>query len=210
MRYGSLLIGVICALASGCASNGRVAARYLQRHPAELQAALDNLALWQKAQRSTVDKQNVVHLRREIFDESCGTILGSRSANQQIALFSDHNCHFCEAAIKAIETSPRFIQGDVNIVVRELPVVAKDSRLRALLALKAAAHNRYYASAPPNGSDQILQDFASDRCGDSELDRNIALAKALNITATPVFIVDDDIKRGWGPRSADFRLFWKL
>ena len=46
-RFLLALVKVIAVIgtggASGCASDGRAAARYLQSHPAELQLALDNL-----------------------------------------------------------------------------------------------------------------------------------------------------------------------
>lgn len=208
MTAGRFVAFGMSVLLQACTADGHASAVYLQSHPEELQKALDALAQWQGTQQSITDRRNVSTYHSALYDASCGSIVGSPQASRKVVMFSDHNCHFCSAALTSIGTSKNLKNGSIALIIRELPVIGKDSRQLALRALQSARNGRYENSVITVQDKAVDGDFATSRCGNTELDRNLRLAANLGISATPAFIVDGTLKRGWGPKSPDFTPFW--
>lgn len=143
-----------------------------------------------------------------------GAVGGNPAGRIKIVEFSDYNCGFCRSSVADVE---RLIaeNNNIQIVYREVPILAPSSRDAALWALAAAKqgkhsafHKAMFAGERPDtasirvaanaaGLDLVAaQSFVASREAKAEVDNNIALMQQIGFSGTPTFIIGDQILEG--------------
>jgi protein-disulfide isomerase len=135
-----------------------------------------------------------------------GAAFGPEDADVIIVEFTDYACGYCRRTVADLD---RLLAEDkrVRVVFRELPILSSQSDLAARAALAAARVGRYEAvhRALFSGGQLTPEKIqavsgGSDGQGDqaiaAEIERNIALAQSLQVSATPSFVIGDRIISG--------------
>lgn len=163
----------------------------------------------QQMQKAQTEAQQLVNQHAStIFIAKDMPVLGNAKGDATVVEFLDYQCHHCKDMSSVVE---QLIKKDSNVrvVVRELPIFGGQSTVAAKAALAAnrqgnfaAMHKALFDLTPPLNHDSIIaaakkagldtqqleKDMASEAV-EAKLKANFALAKRLNIMATPTFIV---------------------
>ncbi len=134
---------------------------------------------------------------------------GAQDADVVLVEFFDYACGYCRKSNADIE---RLLREDkkLKVVWRELPVLGPDSQAAAELSLAAAQQGRFKAfydrlfeSGRPTPEAQAQ---AGGALGvrrqpgrpefQAELDKNFQLARAINASGTPTFVVGNKVLQG--------------
>ncbi|MEM6728612.1 MAG: DsbA family protein, partial [Pseudomonadota bacterium] len=156
-----------------------------------------------------------------LFDDGHSWVGGNPEGDITIVEFLDYRCSFCRRAFPEVE---ELVASDdnVRIIVKEFPILGVQSDLASRFAIAAkivggddaykTAHDALMAFEG-NVSDVSLSRLASELDLDgpaisatmetTEVDdiiaKNFELARALQITGTPTFIIGDQVVRGFVP-----------
>ena len=148
--------------------------------------------------------------RAEIETPYPGAWAGARDGDVTLVEFFDYACGFCRQSVPDVE---RLLAEDkkLRIVFRELPILGPGSEDAAKVSLVAARqghfldfHRKMYGSSRPDAASIAKARTASGvAAGDvaapeiaAEVEKNIALARTLNLTGTPSFVVGDQVLNG--------------
>ena len=196
-------VAVMASSGTPVATNDRTAIEkivrdYILSHPEILPEAMDNLRAREMAK--------VVNANRKALETPfAGAWEGAADADVTIVQFFDYNCSFCRASMADIE---KLLATDkrVRVVYRELPVLGPDSENAARISLAAAKAGKYaafhravYAAGQPEprAVERIAKGlgvdltFASDPAAMAEINANLGLARPLQITGTPAWVIGD-------------------
>lgn len=135
---------------------------------------------------------------------------GNPNGDVTVVEYSDFACPYCKQTTADID---RVLKEDKNIkvVFRELPILSEASNDAALMALAAAKQGKYFAfhktmfatgrptpstiesAAREVGMDLVAaRQFAQSSEAQQELQKNIDLARRLQFTGTPAWVIGDD------------------
>jgi protein-disulfide isomerase len=93
--------------------------------------------------RSTRQERGIATHAAEIFRSPRSFVVGNPQGDVSIVAFLDYNCPYCRQGApdlaRLIETD-----GKVRLVLKELPVLGKDSEEAARIALAATAQGKYF------------------------------------------------------------------
>ena len=176
---------------------------YILAHPEIIPEAMAKL------QRHETGKL-VSGSRKELETPFSGAWAGARDGDVTLVEFFDYACGFCRQAVPDVE---RLLAEDkrLRIVFRELPILGPGSDEAAKASLVAAKqgkfldfHRRMYAAGrPTNATITKARDQSGVKAGGeasadiaAEVGRNIELARSLNLTGTPSFVVGDQVLNG--------------
>jgi protein-disulfide isomerase len=188
---------------------------YLMRHPEVILEAVDALEQKRKAESEQQQREAVIAHRAEIFEDATAPVLGAATANVTLVEFFDYKCPYCKQM-----TAPmmRMLQDDKNlrIVFKELPILGPDSVIAARAALAAQRQGKYQPMhealmrtrgtfdeatilriAGEVGLD--IQKLKADMNAPEFmqiLERNRRLARDLQITGTPAFVIGERLIPG--------------
>ena len=133
---------------------------------------------------------------------------GNPEGDVVLVEFFDYACGFCRASNPDIA---RLLKEDENLKVvwRELPVLGPDSVTAAEASLAAAKagkfkafHDKLFALGRPSeatiaATRQAVGVTAAGPSGaEAEIEKNYELARAVNATGTPTFVVGDQVLQG--------------
>jgi protein-disulfide isomerase len=133
---------------------------------------------------------------------------GNPEGDVVLVEFFDYACGFCRASNPDIA---RLLKEDENLKVvwRELPVLGPDSVTAAEASLAAAQagkfkafHDKLFALGRPSeatiaAARQAVGVTAAAPSGaEAEIEKNYELARAVNATGTPTFVVGDQVLQG--------------
>lgn len=199
---GAAVAGYYGFSAPDRAATERIVHEYVLDHGEILEEAMNRLRQRQVA--ATV-AQHRAALERPFHSAWAG----AADADVVLVEFFDYACGYCRAANPDVE---RLLREDrrLKVVWRELPVLGPDSQAAALVSLGAARqgrfrafHERMFALGRPSEGvvAQALAETAVQREGETEegraeLARNFELARAVNATGTPTFVVGDEVFQG--------------
>lgn len=172
---------------------------YFERNPQSLQRALNRLARHQLEQNEISDSKSLSALTKDIYSIDAGTFYGNKSP-RSIVIFSDYKCAFCRKAHEKIVNEGWIEKYNIRIIIRELPVLGKDSHKMALFAITNARKSEYGATHSrifSTGSSPDFSRFSDTSFADAEIKKNMELARKLNITGTPAFVINGNIIRGF-------------
>jgi protein-disulfide isomerase len=181
---------------------------YLLTHPEVIPEAMTRLQ----------DRENgrlVAQHRRAIVQPYGSAWAGNPRGDVTVVEYLDYNCGYCRATLPVVA---QLIARDpqVRVVYRELPVLAESSRAAARASLAAAAqgrHARFHAALYAGGPVTPASIAAASRTAgidparvpsdaQTELDRNLEVARALGFSGTPSWVIGDRILSGAQPLEA--------
>ena len=175
---------------------------YILDHGEILQQAVDRMQRREAA--STVGQH-----RAALETPFHGAWAGAANGDVVLVEFFDYACPYCHATNADVD---RLLREDprLKVVWRELPVLGPDSQAAAYVSLGAARqgrfrafHDRMFALGRPTDTivAQAVTDAGVTREGETpdghaELARNFELARALNASGTPTFVVGNQVLQG--------------
>lgn len=175
---------------------------YILAHPEILREAAQLLDQRELAQ--------AIDLHREAIETPYGSAwAGAKDGDVVLVEFFDYACPYCHQSVKDVD---RLLAEDkqLKVVWREWPVLGDDSLTAAETSLAAARQGKFhdfYRTMFANGrpTAPVLADakkkvgLAPDRTTvdyRAEVEKNYELARAINASGTPVFVVGDKVLQG--------------
>jgi protein-disulfide isomerase len=152
----------------------------------------------------------MVDANRAAFETPFGSAwAGAANGDVVLVEFFDYACGYCRKSNADVE---RLLAEDprLKVVWRELPVLGPDSQAAAELSLAAAKQGRFrpfydrlFAAGRPTPEalasvrTQLgVQPAEGAPEFRAELDKNVELARAINASGTPTFVVGDKVLQG--------------
>jgi protein-disulfide isomerase len=153
--------------------------------------------------------------RDEVYNDPETPVGGNPVGDVSVVEFFDYNCPYCREVAAVLEELQRIDPG-VRLVYKEFPILGSGSALAARAALAAHRQGKYleFHRAVMMGGRPATERTVIDAARLIDLDlgrlkvdmqdpaigaaiaRNLQLARALRIVATPTFIIDDEIYQG--------------
>ena len=178
---------------------------YLLAHPEIVEQAIQGVTDLQTGRL-------IARHREDIEKPFAGAWAGNPKADVTLVEYFDYNCGYCRAALPAVAELLRR-DPKLRIVYREYPILAQSSVDAARVSLAAAAQGKYarfhealYAAGPVTPATIAAAAAASGvdparapADADTELARNRAVAGALGLGGTPMWVVGDRVLSGIQP-----------
>ena len=184
------------------------ARRFIEENP---QFILDTLNRYAQG-RAEADQRQAVELVRA---NDGRTVMGNPDGDVTIYEFSDYNCGYCKRVFADLM---RLIEDDggIRLVVKEFPILSEGSTIAARYALAAADMGRFgefhRAAMAWRGPidqaavDRIVAELGFDPAGletaladggiGAVIDENRRIARQLQLTGTPAFVIGDAVVPG--------------
>jgi protein-disulfide isomerase len=200
---GALVGGGAVALSSRQgAQSGESIRDYLLENPEVLPEAMERLQAKQAAR--------MIDVNREALETPfAGAWAGAKDGDVVLVEFFDYACGYCRKSNSDVD---RLLREDprLKVVWREWPVLGPDSEAAARASLAAARAGRFKAfydrmfdegrpTPDALGRARAATGLGADlpvEAADAELIKNNQLARGLEATGTPTFIVGDRILQG--------------
>jgi len=193
--------------------------QYLASDPHILQRMQDNLDRQNKADQALHDKQAIAQNAAAIFDDSDNVVLGNPKGDVTLVEMFDYNCGFCRGALPDLA---QLLQEDKNLKIelKQFPILSAGSVDAARVGLQVAKSGKDYWAfhqALYTSRGEVTADTALDEAKTLGLDpttikanmqqpaisgalqKSYDLAKTLNVTGTPTYIIGDEIIPGAVP-----------
>ena len=181
---------------------------YILKNPEIIPEAVEILQTRQKAE--AINK-----IRTEVETPFAGkAFAGNPNGDVVVVEYSDFACPYCKQTTADIDRVLKEDKG-LKVVFRELPILSEQSNSAALMALAAAKQGKYYkfhktmfASGRPSPSTiesaakeagvnlAEAQNFMSTPEAQREIQNNIDIARELQFTGTPAWIVGNQTQVG--------------
>ncbi len=187
---------------------------YLKENP---QVVIDAIQAWrqqQEAAETAILKEAITELMAEARDTK-SPVWGNPRGNTIVVEFFDYNCPYCKKVFPSME---KLIadDGEIKIVMKELPVLGPDSEYAAKAALAAQIQGKYnqfharmmgkggrlsrdgvLAAAKAVGLDleKLQKDMESVQV-QQELERSSVWAQRLGVNGTPAFVIGEELIPG--------------
>lgn len=218
-------IGLVAACAQDSSAQSSTMSRadveeivrdYILENPEIIEDALIELGERQKAEEAEAARRAVADNADALFQNAADYTIGPDDAAVTVVEFFDYRCGYCKRATDFVAGLPAAYDGDVRVVFKELPILSPESRQAALAALAAGEQGKYFemhvalmesrsdfsesainavAEAAGVDVDRMRADMESTDV-QKQLSDSVALARALNVTGTPAFIVGDQTVPG--------------
>ena len=190
---------------------------YLLNNPEVIIEAIQSLRQRDERNKAKKAKANLVKFRNELLNDPDTPVGANPKGDVTIVEFFDYRCGFCKRVFPDIM---KVINADQNVryVFKEFPILGPESvtASRAALAAWIVDKSKYEAfhqammgskgglpesrvmkMAAKIGYDaKALKKAMKDPRIDKMLEKNFALAKALDINGTPGFVIGNEIIRG--------------
>lgn len=192
----------------------RIIHDYLLKNPEVILEAIENLEKRRNANAQDAAKAVLAERRDEIFNDPDAPVAGNPRGDLTIVEFFDYRCPYCKQVVGPLAQLLKE-DGKLRLVHKELPILGPDSLVAARAALAARKQDKYHPMhaalmrlrtldeasifkvATENGLDaaRLKSDMQSPQI-EEILERNRKLARDLNITGTPAFIIGDALVPG--------------
>lgn len=180
---------------------------YILENPEILPRAIERLQ-----QRDTLKKLSSI--REEVETPYASAFAGNANGDVVVVKFSDYACGYCRQAVADVS---KLIASDtgVKVVFRDFPILSPASTDAAVMALAAAEQGKYYgfykamfgggrpnadsirAAATTAGLDMAAAEaFVASGKGEKVIGRTNELARQLEFTGTPAWVVGDRVLVG--------------
>jgi len=190
---------------------------YILQNPEVLQSLVDEYEQRQAAEKQAADMARITELSDQVFVAEGMPVLGNPEGSFTLVRFTDYRCGHCARMAPEID---KFIAAhdDVRVIQRELPILSESSVLAARFALAVnemkgseaykKVHDALYQleSITPDAlrSMAMLFDIDADELDEimtseditQQLQANLDLANALEVTGTPTMVFGDIMVRG--------------
>jgi protein-disulfide isomerase len=194
---------------------GRIVREYLKKHPELIIEALEGAEAKAKAEAADRAQTALKAKKRELEADPGSPVLGNPQGDVTLVEFFDYRCPYCKQVTPALAA---LLAEDkrLRVVMKELPILGKDSVLAARAALAAERQGKYsafhhalmgvkgalsedvvYKTASSVGLDldRLKADIRHPEI-EAQLRSTLDLAQALDIRGTPAFIIGDEIIPG--------------
>jgi protein-disulfide isomerase len=194
---------------------GRILRQYLEAHPEAVLEALEAAEAKAKAEAAETAKRAVATKQRELEADPASPVLGNPKGDVTLVEFFDYRCPYCKQVAPSLAA---LLDEDrrLRVVMKEFPILGKDSVTAARAALAAERQGKYAlfhhalmalkgpladetvyktASAAGLDVDRLKGDMASPEI-EAQLRANYDLAQTLGIRGTPAFIVGGELIPG--------------
>jgi protein-disulfide isomerase len=191
---------------------------YLLKNPEVIREAIQALQAKEEQNKADAQTELVTQNKDALFNDPATPVAGNPMGDVTVVEFFDYHCPYCKAVASPLN---QLIQEDkgVRLVLKEFPILGQDSILAAQAALAAVAQGKYWelhqglmehrgqfdmevikSIAAKAGLDpqKLEADMQSDKIQPA-LSANHALAKTLDIGATPTFVIGDQVVEGAVP-----------
>ncbi len=200
---------------------------YLLENPEVLIEAIQVLEARQQAQAAQNDAALIAANREALENDGMSYVGGNPEGDVTVIEFMDYRCPFCRRAHPEVKELLR-TDGNIRFIVKEFPILGEQSTLSSRLAIatlrKAGpeAYARIYdflmtyngklteksmpailARLKIEGADEIIA-FMDDESVTRQIEETRELARRLQITGTPSFVIGTEMVRGYAPL-ADMR-----
>ena len=190
---------------------------YILKNPGIIVEAIEILRAQQKETAADRTRQMIVRYKDDIFKDRTAPIAGNADGDVIVVEYFDYQCPYCKRVAPIIR---KLLKEDRNIkyVFKEFPILGPVSKFAARAALAAWKQNRetyvpfhdalmdvkgkltekrVMRLADKVGLDvkRLKIDMEADEIG-ATIERNIQVARKLNINATPTFIIGDTVVPG--------------
>jgi protein-disulfide isomerase len=191
---------------------------YLIAHPEVIKEAIMALQAKEEAEKADSQSQAVAANKAALFSDAATPVAGNPIGDVTLVEFFDYHCPYCKAVAEPLA---QLLQEDkgVRLVLKEFPILGDDSKLASKAALAAAAQGKYWqfhqallehrgafdmdslkAIAAKVGIDtkKLVADM-NDAKTEPLIEDNQKLADALDIGATPTFVIGNQVVEGAVP-----------
>lgn len=188
---------------------------YIRSHPEVVEQALQALEVKRHEEEKVRIKQTIISHQSELLHYPASPVSGDPAGDVTVVEFFDYRCGFCKRVASAV-TQLQKEDARVGVVYKDFPILGADSVEAAKAALASHAQGRHQAfheallaAKGELKKEQILQ-IANDVGLDIKklvadmdnpewlaiIERNRKIAKDLNITGTPAFVVGNELVPG--------------
>jgi protein-disulfide isomerase len=194
---------------------GRIVRQYLEEHPEAVLQALEAAETKAKAAAAEEAKRAVTAKRHELDADPASPVIGNPKGDVTLVEFFDYRCPYCKQVAPSLAA---LLDEDkrLRIVMKEFPILGKDSVTAARAALAAERQGKYaafhhalmalkgslgddalYKTAAAAGLDveRLKADMALPEI-EAQLRTNHALARELDIRGTPAFVIGGELIPG--------------
>ena len=197
--------------------------KFILNNPEILIKSLKNYSEDLEKKNKSQIKDKINSYNSEIFDQNTKMYLGDKDAKISITEFFDYNCSYC---LKAHQEMKEMLSEKANfkVILKHLPILTKSSEKFARLGIVLASRSRdefieFHEFAIRNAFslkesklkdyfekkkidyDKVMNELESDNTT-KLLERDIFIAKELEINGTPAFVINDEILTGWIGKSS--------
>lgn len=189
---------------------------YLLENPSILQRVSDALRAEVLAAEAAQTRAALAAMQSQIYDDPANVVLGNPEGDVTLVELFDYNCTYCRSAMPDMAI---LLADDPNlkVILKEFPILSKDSDDAArvgVLVARAGADYWAFHEKLFTGRGQVNLDAALKAAQELGLNpvslrleletpsvsdvirRNHDLARALNVSGTPTYIIGDEIIPG--------------
>jgi protein-disulfide isomerase len=191
---------------------------YLVEHPEVIKEAIQALQAKEEQGKADAQTQAVLQSKDALFNDPGSPVVGNPNGDVTVVEFFDYHCPYCKAVAGPLQ---QLIEDDkgVRLVLKEFPILGQDSVLASHAALAAVSQGKYWAFhqalmehrgpfdmdviktlAAKAGLDPVkLEADMGQQPIEPLISANHKLAQTLDISATPTFIIGDQVVEGAVP-----------
>jgi protein-disulfide isomerase len=194
---------------------------YLMENPEVILEAIQVLESRQASAEADADAGLIAAHAKALFQDDQSWVGGNPDGDITMVEFMDYRCGYCRKAAPEVASVLKS-DGNIRLIIKEFPILGDASMLTARFAiatLQVAGDDAYaqvhdaLIALTGDVSDVTLRRLAEGLGLDADpilarmdapevtdvIAANHALARALNISGTPSFVVEDELLRGYLP-----------
>lgn len=194
---------------------------YLLDNPEVLIEAIQLLEQRQASAEAEADAELIAAHAKQLFEDENSWVGGNPDGDITMVEFMDYRCGYCRRAAPEVNSLLKS-DGNIRLVIKEFPILGEDSMQSAKFAIATlqlagdkAYHQVHDALIAFKGevTEVALRRMADELGLDADaiiarmdapevtevIAANHALARALNISGTPSFVIEDETLRGFLP-----------
>ncbi len=179
-------------------------------------------ALGDASQKAAVARQ------KDLLSDPASPVIGNPNGNVTIVEFTDYQCPYCKAAEPRLQA---LLKEDPNVrlVVKEFPILTKESVTASRAALASVKQGKYtafhqammehkgqitvenvfeYAKKVGLNVDQLKKDMNAPEIADQIIE-NLKLARAMKISVVPGLVVDTKVLSGVSNKTSTAKIDFK-
>jgi protein-disulfide isomerase len=191
---------------------------YLMEHPEVIRDAIQALQAKEEQSKADAQTQAVLENKEALFNDPGTPVAGNPMGDVTVVEFFDYHCPYCKAVASPLQ---KLIEADkgVRLVMKEFPILGPDSLLASQAALASVGQGKYWefhqalmehrgqfdmdvikTIAANVGLDPAKLEADMDKAKTQpQISANHKLAEILSISATPTFIIGDQVVEGAVP-----------
>jgi protein-disulfide isomerase len=191
--------------------------KFIEENPEAIINGLRKAQMARQEQEEQELEKNATELRPQLEQNPADAQAGNKDGDVVFVAFHDHNCGYCRKSIADIEKLLSEDKG-IKFVLKDFPILGPSSveKAKASIAVAKLAPEKWYTFYDKMGhsnartaeqifelaekelgiSPALLKSEMESKATENKITENHALGEQLNISGTPVFIVNGIVVRG--------------